>query len=121
MEHKGINLRQKIGMLKEHWQPRVVAELNEYQFKVVKLEGDFIWHDHRDTDEAFLVLEGQLRIDLPDGHVDVSEGELYVVPKGVRHKPYAEKEVQLMIIEPRGVPNTGHEGGPRTTKLDEWI
>jgi mannose-6-phosphate isomerase-like protein (cupin superfamily) len=118
---RAINLREKFDLVTDLWQPRVVAELNDYQFKIVRVEGDFVWHDHPDTDEAFLVLEGELRIDLPDGPVRVREGELFVVPRGVQHKPYAEREVRLMLIEPRGVPNTGSEGGPRTADQDVWI
>lgn len=121
MEYEPVNLARKFGKLAEQWEPRVVAELNDYQFKIVRLEGDFVWHAHPDTDEAFFVIEGRLRIDFPDGHVDVSEGELFVVPKGVRHKPHAEREVKLLLVEPRGVLNTGDEGGDRTAELDVWI
>ncbi len=121
MEYKAINLAEKFGLLDVQWQPRVVAEMNDYQFKVVKLEGDFMWHDHPETDETFLVLEGALRIDFRDGSVDLSEGELFVVPRGVEHKPHAEKEVKLMLIEPKGVLNTGHTGGDRTAENDIWI
>ncbi|MFD2645440.1 cupin domain-containing protein [Pseudomonas japonica] len=116
-----IDLRHKASLIEAQWSPRVVAEMNDYQFKVVRIEGDFIWHDHQDTDEAFLVLEGQLRIDMRHGSVLLGPGELYVVPRGVEHKPYAEKEVRLMLIEPRGVLNTGHEGGERTAQNDLWI
>jgi mannose-6-phosphate isomerase-like protein (cupin superfamily) len=116
-----INFRQKLGLLAEHWQPRVVAEMNDYQFKLVKLQGDFIWHDHEDTDETFIVLEGELRIDFRDGAVTLSAGEMFVVPKGVEHKPFAEGEVKLLLIEPRGVPNTGGAGGERTAQNDVWI
>jgi mannose-6-phosphate isomerase-like protein (cupin superfamily) len=121
MRYQPINFRQKFGLFSEQWKPKVVAEMNDYQFKVVKLQGDFIWHDHQDTDETFIVLEGSLRIDFRDGHVDIGAGEMYVVPKGVEHKPYAEKEVRLLLIEPRGVLNTGHAGGERTATNDVWI
>jgi mannose-6-phosphate isomerase-like protein (cupin superfamily) len=121
IEYEPTNLKEKFGLLTEQWQPRVVAELNDYQFKVARLEGDFIWHDHPETDEAFLVIEGRLRIDFPDGSVDISAGELFVVPRGLRHKPYAESEVKLLLIEPRGVVNTGEEGGERTAHQDLWI
>ena len=121
MAYQAINFRQKFGLFNEQWQPKVVAEMNDYQFKVVKLRGDFIWHDHQDTDETFIVMEGELRIDFRDGAVRVGAGEMYVVPKGVEHKPYAEREVKLLLIEPRGVPNTGHEGGKRTAPNDVWI
>ena len=120
-KHQSINLASKFELLAEQWQPRVIAELNDYQFKVVRVEGDFIWHEHSDTDEAFFVLEGHLRIDLPDASVHLSPGELFVVPRGMKHKPYAENEVKLMLIEPRGVLNTGEEGGHRTAEPDVWI
>lgn len=116
-----INLAAKLGKITEHWQPRVVAELNDYQFKLVKIEGDFVWHSHADTDEAFIVIEGTLRIDLRDGSVTIGPGEMYVVPKGIEHKPYAEREVQMMLIEPRGVANTGDAGGARTAPNDVWV
>jgi len=119
--YKAINFRDKLGLIAEHWQPRVVAEMNDYQFKLVKLEGDFIWHDHKDTDETFIVLDGELRIDFRDGAVTVAAGEMFVVPKGVEHKPYAEREVKMLLIEPRGIANTGDAGGERTAPNDVWI
>ncbi len=118
---QSINLIRKLDLIAEQWSPRVVAEMNDYQFKVVRLQGDFIWHAHAETDEAFLVLDGQLRLDLRDGSVTLGSGELYVVPRGVEHKPYAEEEVKLLLIEPRGVLNTGAEGGERTAINDLWI
>lgn len=121
MSYKPINFRQKFQLFTEQWQPKIIAEMNDYQFKVVKLQGDFIWHNHKDTDEAFIVVEGDLRIDLRDGAVHLSSGEMFVVPKGVEHKPYAEHQVKLLLIEPRGVLNTGHEGGERTAPNDVWI
>lgn len=118
-----INLLQKCSLLTEQWAPRVVAELNDHQIKVVRVEGDFVWHDHPDTDEMFLVLEGRLRIDLRDGEsVELGQGEMFVVPKGVVHKPYAEAEAKVLLIEPRGVVNTGSaEGGERTAEPDVWV
>lgn len=121
MTYRSINFGQKFGLLSEQWEPRVVAELNDYQFKIVKLRGDFVWHHHSDTDEAFIVMEGTLRIDFRDGAVHVAAGEMFVVPKGVEHKPYAGEEVKLLLVEPRGVPNTGEEGGERTAPNDVWI
>jgi mannose-6-phosphate isomerase-like protein (cupin superfamily) len=121
MGYEAINFRNKLGLFAEQWQPKVIAEMNDYQFKIVKLEGDFVWHDHKDTDETFIVLEGDLRIDFRDGAVRIAAGEMFVVPKGVEHKPYAEREVKLLLIEPRGVLNTGHEGGERTAQNDVWI
>ena len=121
MKYEAINFQRKFSLFNEQWTPKVVAEMNDYQFKVVKLQGDFIWHDHKDTDETFIVLEGKLRIDFRDGAVHLSSGEMFVVPKGVQHKPYAEHEVKLLLIEPRGVLNTGHEGSDRTVQNDVWI
>ncbi|MEA2908629.1 MAG: hypothetical protein QOJ15_710 [Bradyrhizobium sp.] len=121
MSYQPINFGKKLGLFDEQWQPKVIAEMNDYQFKVVKLQGDFIWHDHKNTDETFIVLEGVLRIDFRDGCVQLLAGEMFVVPKGVEHKPYAEREVKLLLIEPRGVANTGHEGGDRTAGNDVWI
>jgi len=121
MSYDAINFSRKFRLFDEQWQPKVIAEMNDYQFKIVKLQGDFIWHDHKETDETFIVLEGTLRIDFRDGAVHVSTGEMFVVPKGVEHKPYAEREVKLLLIEPRGVLNTGGEGGDRTAENDVWI
>jgi len=121
MSHTPINFRQKFGLFDEQWQPKVIAEMNDYQFKVVKLQGDFVWHDHKDTDETFIVIDGTLRIDFRDGAVTISAGEMFVVPKGVEHRPYAEREVKLLLIEPRGVLNTGEEGGTRTAENDVWV
>ena len=121
MIYKSTNFRDKFSLFDEQWQPKVVAEMNDYQFKLVKLQGDFIWHDHKDTDETFIVLEGTLRIDFRDGAVVIGPGEMFVVPRGVEHKPYAEQEVKLMLIEPRGLRNTGDEVGERTAANDVWI
>ncbi|WP_409275572.1 cupin domain-containing protein [Pseudomonas sp. KCJK9111] len=116
-----VNLKQKASMIDSQWSPRVVAQMNDYQFKVVRIEGEFIWHAHPETDEAFLVLEGTLRIDLPQRSVHVAPGELFVVPRGVQHRTAAEGEAKLLMIEPCGVLNTGHEGGERTAPNDLWI
>ena len=120
-KYEAINLKQKFGLFSELWSPRVVAEMNDYQFKLSKLEGEFIWHNHPETDEAFFVIEGALRIDFRDGFVLLGPGEMFVVPKGVEHKPSADSEVKLMIVEPRGVLNTGKEGGELTAALDVWV
>jgi mannose-6-phosphate isomerase-like protein (cupin superfamily) len=121
MAYAAITLKEKLAKLQEQWQPRVVAELNEYQFKIAKIEGDFIWHTHPDTDEAFYVLDGELRIDFRDGSVSLKAGDLYVVPKGVEHKPFAADECSILLIEPRGTANTGNVGGERTAQQDIWI
>ena len=121
MERQPINFAAKLKLFDDHWQPRVVAEMNDYQFKVVKILGDFVWHSHQDTDETFIVLDGNLRIDFRDGHVTVGAGEMYIVPKGVEHKPFAQEEVKMLLIEPRGVLNTGDQGSARTAQNDVWI
>lgn len=122
MAYQSINFKNKLDLFDEQWSPKVIAEMNDYQFKIVKIEGDFIWHSHADTDETFVVLKGHLRIDFKDGHVNIAEGEMYVVPKGVEHKPYAENEVQMLLIEPRGVPNTGDEESSEITAVNDiWI
>src|SRR5690242_3386678 len=107
MHHQAINFQQKLALFAEPWQPRVVAEMNDYQFKLVRLVGDFVWHAHADTDEVFIVLEGRLRIDFRDGAVELAAGEMFVVPKGVEHKPFADGETKVLLVEPRGVVNTG--------------
>ena len=116
-----INLREKLEKLSDHWSPKVIAEMNDYQFKLVKIEGEFVWHNHTDTDETFIVIEGEMKIDFEDNTVVLKEGEMYVVPKGVEHKPYAEEECKIMIIEPRGVVNTGDIEGDLTASNDVWI
>ena len=121
MSYHPVNFHKKFSLFDAQWQPKVIAEMNDYQFKLVKLQGDFIWHTHQDTDETFIVIEGDLRIDFRDGAVHVATGEMFVVPKGVAHKPFAEKEVKLLLIEPGGVVNTGNEGGDRTADNDVWI
>ncbi|CAH0246428.1 cupin domain-containing protein [Pseudomonas brassicacearum] len=116
-----INFAQKYALFHEQWAPKVVAEMNDYQFKIARLEGEFIWHTHADTDETFIVLEGELRIDFRDGAVTIGPGEMYVVKKGVEHKPSAAHEVKLLLIEPRGVLNTGEQTNERTAVNDVWI
>ena len=120
MQYQAINFTEKLNLFDEHWMPKVVAEMNDYQFKMVKIEGDFVWHDHPETDETFIVLDGSLRIDFRNGQVTVNQGEMYVVPKGVEHKPFAQSEVKMLLIEPRGVLNTGEEN-ERTAENDIWI
>jgi len=116
-----INFKHKLSLFTEHWSPRVIAEMNDYQFKLVKIQGDFVWHEHKDTDETFVVLEGSLRIDFRVGSVTLNEGEMYVVPKGIEHKPYAEAETKILLIEPKGVLNTGDEISEKTAENDVWI
>lgn len=121
MSKSPINLVEKFSKFSEHWSPRVVAEMNDYQFKLAKIKGDFVWHDHKTTDEVFIVIEGSMRIDFRDGKVDLKEGEMFVVPKGVEHKPFAEEECKIMFVETRGVANTGDAGGELTAEEDVWV
>ena len=116
-----INLREKLAVFSDQWSPKVIAEMNDYQFKLVKIEGEFVWHEHDDTDEAFIVIEGNMRIEFEDGSVELGEGEMYVVPRGVRHKPCADSECKVMLVEPRGVVNTGDAESEMTAPNDEWI
>ena len=95
--------------------------MNDYQFKLVKIKGDFVWHDHKDTDEVFIVLEGKMTIEFEKETVELNEGDMYVVPKGIQHKPHAENECKVMLVEPRGVVNTGNTEGELTASNDVWI
>ncbi|QTH71708.1 cupin domain-containing protein [Pseudoalteromonas xiamenensis] len=121
MKFDAIKLKEKFARFNEHWSPRVVAEMNDYQFKLAKVQGEFVWHSHDDTDEVFLVIEGDMIIEFRDGKVALSAGEMFVVPKGVEHKPFAESECHVMFIEPRGVVNTGDAGGKLTAANDVWV
>jgi len=116
-----INLQDKFSKFSEHWTPKVIAEMNDYQFKLVKIEGQFVWHNHSDTDEVFIVIEGKMFIEFEDETIELNQGEMYVVPKGVQHKPYAEKECKVMLVEPKGVVNTGESSGDLTAQNDVWI
>ena len=117
MEAK-VNLRAKLAQFSEHWSPKTVAQFNGHDIMVVKAKGEFVWHSHPDTDDFFLIVDGHLTIELPDGAVRLGPGELFVVPKGVEHRPVAEEEVQVLLIEPSGTPNTGDE---ETAAAPEWI
>src|SRR5713226_1392675 len=116
-----INFAQKLSAFSERWSPRVVAEMNDYQFKLVKLEGEFVWHDHKDTDEVFLVLKGEMEIGFRDRTVTVRAGEMFVVPKGVEHITRAARECHALLVKPRGIINTGEAGGSLTAPNDVWV
>ena len=104
---KSINLAQKLATCGEHWQPRTVGVFNGHDLMVVKVKGEFVWHSHADTDDFFLVLKGRLTIQMRDGNVVLGPGEMFVVPKGLEHCPVAEEETHILLIEPKGTPNTG--------------
>jgi mannose-6-phosphate isomerase-like protein (cupin superfamily) len=121
MNYSSINLEDKLSKFSEHWSPKVIAKMNDYHFKVVKVQGEFVWHDHPETDEVFIVLEGQLEIQFRDGQVLLNEGEMFVVPKGSEHKPVAESECHILLIEPAGTVNTGQVVSEKTAPNDVWI
>ena len=111
-----VNLAQKLGLFDEPWQPKIVARINDNDVRLVKVKGEFVWHKHEDTDDFFLVLQGHLTIQLRDRNVELDEGELFVVPRGVEHCPRADEEASVLLIEPAGTINTGDAGGPLTTE-----
>ena len=121
MNYQSINFEQKLSNFIEHWSPKVIAQMNDYQIKLVKVQGDFVWHNHPDTDEVFIVIDGKLDIEFRDGKVSLSSGEMYVVPKGKEHKPYAKNECHMMLIEPVGIVNTGDVDSELTAQNDVWI
>ena len=116
-----INLKDKLAKFSDHWSPKVIAELNDYQFKLVKIQGEFVWHNHPDTDEVFIVIEGTMNIEFENETVRLTEGEMLVVPKGIEHKPYADSECKIMLVEPRDVVNTGAAESELTADNDVWI
>jgi len=121
LSYSAINFNDKLARFSEHWSPKIIARMNDYHFKVVKIQGDFVWHSHAGTDEVFVVLDGEMRIEFRDGKVDLRAGEMFVVPKGVEHKPFAERECRILLVEPGGTINTGDAGGELTAEDDAWI
>jgi mannose-6-phosphate isomerase-like protein (cupin superfamily) len=120
-DYRPINFADKLRRFADHWAPRVIAEMNDYQFKLVKIDGEFVWHSHADTDEVFIVVDGAMSIEFRDGRVELKAGEMFVVPRGVEHKPSAQAECKIMLIEPRGVVNTGEAVGEMTANNDVWV
>jgi mannose-6-phosphate isomerase-like protein (cupin superfamily) len=121
MSHQVINFQAKLARFSDRWAPKVIAQMNDYQFKLARIEGEFVWHSHADTDEAFIVLDGRMSIELRDGRVELGPGEMFVVPKGVEHKPSAVGECRILLVEPVGTVNTGAAGGALTAPNDVWI
>jgi mannose-6-phosphate isomerase-like protein (cupin superfamily) len=121
MNLTAINFQEKLSKFSEHWSPRIIAQMNDYHFKIVKVQGEFLWHDHAETDEVFIVLQGRLEIQFRDGSVQLNEGEMFVVPKGVEHKPVAEEECHILLVEPVGTINTGDLVNERTAANDVWL
>jgi mannose-6-phosphate isomerase-like protein (cupin superfamily) len=112
-----VNLEAKLSLFSEHWQPRTVAQFNGHDVMVVKAQGEFVWHKHEATDDLFLVLKGNLTIELRDREINLGPGELFVVPKGVEHRPVAKEEVHVLVIEPSGTPNTGDVATAATRRV----
>jgi mannose-6-phosphate isomerase-like protein (cupin superfamily) len=121
MDFKAINFEDKFSKFTEHWSPKIIAQMNDYHFKIVKFQGEFVWHSHEDTDEVFIVLDGEMSIAFRDGSVELKAGEMFVVPKGAAHRPFADKECKAMLVEPAGTINTGDVGGKMTAEDSVWI
>ena len=121
MQFDPINLKEKLAKFSDHRSPKIIAKMNDYHFKLVKFQGDFIWHSHDDTDEVFITIDGEMSIEFRDDRVDLKTGEMFVVPKGVEHKPFANKECKIMLVEPAGTINTGDAGGELTAEENVWI
>jgi mannose-6-phosphate isomerase-like protein (cupin superfamily) len=121
INYQPINFAEKLSKFSEQWSPRIIARMNEYRFKLAKVQGEFVWHDHPETDEVFIVIKGHLDILFRDGRVSLNEGEMFVVPKGVEHKPVAESECNILLIEPAGTVNTGNVVDEKTAPNDIWI
>ena len=121
MNYQAIDVKEKLTQFSEHWSPKIIAQMNDYHFKIAKIQGEFVWHDHPETDEVFIILKGQLQIQFRDGSVTLNEGDMFVVPKGVEHKPVAEQECHIMLVEPAGTVNTGDVVNDKTAPNDVWI
>ena len=121
MKIEKINIDQKLKKINEHWSQRVFAEMNDYQFKLAKVKDEFIWHKHEETDEAFFVINGRLTIELKEEKVFLEKGEMVVIPCGVEHRPFAEEECEIMLIEPKETVNTGNIISEMTVKNDQWV
>ena len=121
MNYQPIRFEEKLQKFSEHWSPKIIAQMNDYHFKVAKVQGEFIWHDHPETDEVFVVLEGQLEIQFREGSVTLNRGEMFVVPKGVEHRPVAREECHILLVEPAGTINTGEVVDEKTAPHDVWI
>ena len=121
MSVEKVNFSEKLAQFQEHWSPKIIARMNETHFKLAKIQGEFVWHSHPETDEVFIVLEGAFEMQLRTGSLNLSEGEMCVVPKGVEHRPVAQKECAILLVEPAGTVNTGDAGGDLTAAHDEWV
>lgn len=116
-----ISFERKFELFSDRWSPKIVAQMNDYEFKLVRIQGEFVWHSHAETDEVFIVLDGTMDIQFRDGKVTLAAGEMLVVPRGVEHRPVAAEECRLLLVEPAGTVNTGDAGGELTAEGDVWI
>ena len=121
MTYSPINFADKLAKFSDRWSPKIIAQMNDYHFKLVKLQGEFVWHAHDDTDEVFIVLDGAMTIHFRDGEVRLNSGEMFVIPRGVEHKPFAKEECRIMLVEPAGTPNTGDARSELTAKDGVWV
>ena len=121
MEYLPVNLNDKLDRFSEHWSPKIIAAMNDYHFKLAKFQGEFVWHSHAETDEVFIVIDGEMTLEFRDGSVRLTAGEMFVVPKGVEHKPFAETECKVMLVEPAGTRNTGDVASELTAKDNVWV
>ena len=121
MNQHPINIKNKFNLFSEHWSPKIIAKMNDYEFKIAKIRGEFVWHSHPESDETFIVIHGEMQIDFREGIVNLSKGEMLVVPKGVEHKPIAHEECHILLIELAGTINTGNTQDRRTIESSEWI
>ncbi len=119
--YAALNFAEKLAKFDERWSPKIIAQMNDYHFKLVKIEGEFVWHAHADTDEVFIVLDGELTIHFRDGEVVLRSGEMFVIPRGVEHKPFARRECKMMLVEPAGTINTGDAQSELTAKDGVWV
>ena len=121
MNYSAVNFNKKFAKFSKQWSPKIIAQMNDYHFKLVRFQGDFVWHSHDHTDEVFITIDGKMSIEFRDGKVDLKTGEMFVVPRGLEHKPFAEKECKIMLVEPAGTRNTGDAGGELTAENGVWI
>ena len=121
MDQNPINIKNKFNLLSEHWSPKIIAKMDDYEIKIAKIQGSFVWHSHPETDETFIVIQGKMQIHFREGVVNICEGEMLVVPRGVEHKPIAQEECHILLIELAGTINTGNTKDPKTIESSEWI
>ena len=121
MDFTAVNFQEKLALFSEHWSPKIIAQMNDTQFKLVKIQGEFVWHSHAETDEVFIVLAGEMAIEFRNGRIHLHPGELFVVPKGVEHKPVAANECHILLVEPADLVNTGDAQSELTAPNDVWI